>query len=675
MRLIALLLFVSFSASAQFGNFKQVRLLNNTDSTGIANVGIIRYDPITGKYRFWNSLTSQWFTYGTGTGGGAVSSVFGRTGAVVAATNDYTPLQVGAWGLTGTSTITTPTIVGDPFFQGNVLVGPSGATITSNTRADIRGIPAGNILRLANLANTTKFTFSDEGRTTQAMTATNTAFTAYALSGSFNPSSGTNGATYMSVVPTWATSGSYTGNGIGYDYNPSGSFTGTTELAFRSTSANAKFLLGGTTITSGSVMADFQSTTRGILVPRVTNIASITTPVNGMVAYDAATDLWNFRQAGSWVNLGGGSGIGGSTGATDNTILRADGTGGSTLQNSAVSINDSGTITIPDGQSISSTSGTSALQISNNSSLLSAGNSSIVVGNSSGIQVQSTLSAGSGNRLLDLTALTNSVSRIKIEHQTSGTPAVGIGSGVNFLVETAAGNVETGASIEAITTDVTGGSEDFSLSFKTMDAGSAITEKLKISGTTTTLGGSSTIGSLLLTTDNVSNDAPLYVEPQGTLYLRSISGGDVSIVSGNNFLVNANLTTTITSNNMVINSDEGIAIEVSSSPPATGGTNAFKIFAKDVSSSAEPFVVNESGVEMRVGTISGSHSQVGAATTTFTVTIGDTMANTTYKVNVTPTNALSSALFYVTNKTTTTFDVMYLAGLTGSVTFDWILVP
>lgn len=235
--------------------------------------------------------------------------------------------------------------------------------------------------------------------------------------------------------------------------------------------------------------------------------------------------------------------------------------------------------------------------------------------------------------------------------------------------------LKPGASIEAITTDVTGGSEDFSLSFKTMDAGSAITEKLKISGTTTTLGGSSTIGSLLLTTDNVSNDAPLYVEPQGTLYLRSISGGDVSIVSGNNFLVNANLTTTITSNNMVINSDEGIAIEVSSSPPATGGTNAFKIFAKDVSSSAEPFVVNESGVEMRVGTISGSHSQVGAATTTFTVTIGDTMANTTYKVNVTPTNALSSALFYVTNKTTTTFDVMYLAGLTGSVTFDWILVP
>ena len=70
-----------------------------------------------------------------------------------------------------------------------------------------------------------------------------------------------------------------------------------------------------------------------------------------------------------------------------------------------------------------------------------------------------------------------------------------------------------------------------------------------------------------------------------------------------------------------------------------------------------------------------SFSGVGTATTVFTVTIGQTMANTTYKVNVTPTSALSAALFYVTNKTTTTFDVTYLAGLTGTVTFDWSLFP
>lgn len=71
--------------------------------------------------------------------------------------------------------------------------------------------------------------------------------------------------------------------------------------------------------------------------------------------------------------------------------------------------------------------------------------------------------------------------------------------------------------------------------------------------------------------------------------------------------------------------------------------------------------------------IAGSFSGVGTATTTFTVTIGATQANTTYKVNVTPTSLVAAAVFYVTNKTTSSFDVVYLAGLTGAVSFDWSL--
>lgn len=73
--------------------------------------------------------------------------------------------------------------------------------------------------------------------------------------------------------------------------------------------------------------------------------------------------------------------------------------------------------------------------------------------------------------------------------------------------------------------------------------------------------------------------------------------------------------------------------------------------------------------------IAGSFSGIGTATTTFTVTIGVTMGNSTYKVNATPTALLSAAAFYVNNKTTTTFDVVYLAGLTGAVTFDWAVFP
>lgn len=47
----------------------------------------------------------------------------------------------------------------------------------------------------------------------------------------------------------------------------------------------------------------------------------------------------------TWAAPSGG-GIGGSTGATDNSILRADGTGGATLQNSGLFIDDSANLTI-----------------------------------------------------------------------------------------------------------------------------------------------------------------------------------------------------------------------------------------------------------------------------------------------------------------------------------------
>lgn len=48
----------------------------------------------------------------------------------------------------------------------------------------------------------------------------------------------------------------------------------------------------------------------------------------------------------SWETVaGGGGGIGGSTGAVDNAIIRADGTGGSTVQSSLTAIDDNGKVT------------------------------------------------------------------------------------------------------------------------------------------------------------------------------------------------------------------------------------------------------------------------------------------------------------------------------------------
>ncbi len=78
------------------------------------------------------------------------------------------------------------------------------------------------------------------------------------------------------------------------------------------------------------------------------------------------------------------------------------------------------------------------------------------------------------------TALTNSVQDFALDHQTSGTPASGIGAGLIFQIETAAGNTEIGAAIRAVTTDVDPTNEDVDLVFYTMLSGDTATEVLRL---------------------------------------------------------------------------------------------------------------------------------------------------------------------------------------------------
>lgn len=72
---------------------------------------------------------------------------------------------------------------------------------------------------------------------------------------------------------------------------------------------------------------------------------------------------------------------------------------------------------------------------------------------------------------------------LRLDHQASASPSSGIGVGAEFAVETAAGNTEVGATIEAIATSVTSTSENFDLSFKTMTSGAAASEKVRMTST------------------------------------------------------------------------------------------------------------------------------------------------------------------------------------------------
>jgi hypothetical protein len=70
-----------------------------------------------------------------------------------------------------------------------------------------------------------------------------------------------------------------------------------------------------------------------------------------------------------------------------------------------------------------------------------------------------------------------------IQRTSSGTPAAGIGAGLAFVVETAAGNNETGATIDAVTTDVSSTAEDFDMTFNVMVGGAAAAEKMRLEST------------------------------------------------------------------------------------------------------------------------------------------------------------------------------------------------
>jgi len=102
--------------------------------------------------------------------------------------------------------------------------------------------------------------------------------------------------------------------------------------------------------------------------------------------------------------------------------------------------------------------------------------------------------------IADTTTLTNTFAEVlRLESQTTGTPAVGIGTAIGFRTETAAGNVELGSRIISQFNDVTAGAENARLLFQTMTGGAAPTNAMIVDNSLVTIAGGLSFGGTTLT--------------------------------------------------------------------------------------------------------------------------------------------------------------------------------
>ena len=147
-------------------------------------------------------------------------------------------------------------------------------------------------------------------------------------------------------------------------------------------------------------------------------------------------------------------------------------------------------------------------------------------------------------------ATTNAVTDVlKLQAQSSGTPAAGIGTGIEFSTETAAGTLETGGVIESVTTGITPTSEEFDMVFKTMSSGATAAERLKLNGSGATVGNINLNANTLSSTNSNGN---VVIAPNGT--------GDVQLDADTVRVGDNNANATITTNgtgDLILNTNAG----------------------------------------------------------------------------------------------------------------------
>jgi|14BtaG_2_1085337.scaffolds.fasta_scaffold01433_7 hypothetical protein len=158
---------------------------------------------------------------------------------------------------------------------------------------------------------------------------------------------------------------------------------------------------------------------------------------------------------------------------------------------------------------------------------------SAVINLGAGSEVNITHVADTGVTLNVENSTTNAVTDVlKLQAQSSGTPAVGIGTGVEFSTETASDNLEIGGVIESSASGLTPTSEEFDMIFKTMSTGTAAAERLKLNGSGATVGNVNVDGNTVSSTDT-NGDINLSPNGTGTVVINTDLDVDNINIDGN----------------------------------------------------------------------------------------------------------------------------------------------
>jgi hypothetical protein len=463
----------------------------------------------------------------------------------------------------------------------------------------------------------------------------------------------TTNQTVFNLLPTSATTVNFAD--IATTLNLGKSATASSTLTFGPALSGNIFKISG-------IAAGTTSLTSDVTTGTVNLYTGVTTGTVNLATGGASTT--NIGGDGSTINLGTTSG---------NTVLevRGDATiGGTATIRTNVGVttvnvfNTEATIanlfgaatSIEIGNTTGTTSINHSLTVDGDTTLGNASTDTVTI-NADSVAIPNTLTFTTND------ANTNTVSfPIKLVHGTTGTPQLGIGTGIQLITETTDGVNRIGATIESITTDINSSTEDFDFVIRQMIAGNAAVQTLKLNSTTLQVGANNTASTittqgtsnLTLSTNNGTNSGTIVINNgvNGNIVLTPNGTGDVYLDADTLRVGDSNSDTYITSNgesNLTLKTGNSIVLAITSyvgagTTTVTGNLNAHGLVAGDIITISGATTTEQSK-------LNGTWTVATASANSFTFVISIALTAATYTTNIGTTTKVSAGYILINQGT------------------------